>query len=71
MPIERRTRAPAPSACSTARNAWRIARGTDMFADFDGAKTEGDVKGRLRVELAVEGLLLLYGTVRNAVSGVC
>lgn len=31
MPIERRTRAPAPSACSTARKALRIARGTDIF----------------------------------------
>jgi len=59
VPIERRTRAPAPSACSTARNAWRIARGMDMFADFDGAKKEGDVNGSSRIESAVERLLLL------------
>lgn len=32
--MERRTRAPAPSDCSTARKALRIARGTVIFACF-------------------------------------
>lgn len=31
VPIDRRTLAPAPSACSTARKTFRIARGTDML----------------------------------------
>lgn len=30
MPMERRTRAPAPSACSTARKTLRRVRGTDI-----------------------------------------
>lgn len=34
VPIERRTRAPAPSDCSMARKALRIARVTVMFAGF-------------------------------------
>ncbi len=34
VPIERRTRAPAPSACSRAKKALRIVRGTVMFADL-------------------------------------
>lgn len=32
VPMERRTRAPAPSDCSTARKALRIALGTVIFA---------------------------------------
>ena len=32
MPMERRTRAPAPSACSTARKTLRRVRGTDIFS---------------------------------------
>lgn len=59
VPIERRTRAPAPSACSIARKAWRMARGMDIFADFDGAKKDGGVNGRLKMESVVEELLLL------------
>lgn len=31
VPIERRTRAPAPSACSMARKTWRMARAVDIF----------------------------------------
>ena len=46
MPFERRTRAPAPSDCSMARKSWRIARGTDIFADFLAAKKVGGVKRR-------------------------
>jgi len=34
VPIERLTLAPAPSDCSIARNALRMALGTDMFAGF-------------------------------------
>lgn len=45
--MERRTRAPAPSDCSIARKAWRMARGTDMFAGLEGAKMEGGVEDRL------------------------
>ena len=33
MPMLRRTRAPAPSLCSTARKALRIGRGDVMFGD--------------------------------------
>ena len=46
--MERRTRAPAPSDCSMARKAWRMARGTDMLAGWEGAKKEGGVKDRPR-----------------------
>ena len=43
----RRTRAPAPSDCSMARKACRIARGTDMLEGVLEVKKEGGVKGRL------------------------
>lgn len=33
--MERRTRAPAPSDCSMAKKALRIARGTDILAGFE------------------------------------
>ena len=46
MPIERRTRAPAPSDCSVARKARAMARGTVMFAGLVGAKEVGGMKGR-------------------------
>ena len=50
MPIERRTRAPAPSDCSIARKAWRIARGMDMFVGLLGAKNVGGTSGRPKKE---------------------
>lgn len=34
VPIDLRTRAPAPSDCSMAKKAFRIARGIVIFADF-------------------------------------
>lgn len=45
MPIERRTRAPAPSDCSMARKACLICRGTVMLAGFAGAKKVGGTRG--------------------------
>lgn len=54
VPIERRTRAPAPSDCSIARKAWRIVRDIDMLPVVAGAKKEGAVKGRLKVDPIVE-----------------
>ena len=41
VPIERRTRAPAPSACSMARKALRITRGTDIFEVIVGSGMRG------------------------------
>ena len=45
VPIERRTRAPAPSDCSMARKAWRIARGTVMFVGLLEEKKLGGTRG--------------------------
>lgn len=36
--MDRRTRAPAPSDCSVAKKALRIARGTVIFTDFGALK---------------------------------
>ena len=51
MPIERRTRAPAPSDCSIARKAWRMVLGTLMFAGLEGAKNVGGMRGRPKKEV--------------------
>ena len=51
MPIERRTRAPAPSDCSTARKAWRMALGTLMLAGLEDAKNVGGMRGRSKKEV--------------------
>ena len=50
VPIERRTRAPAPSDCSIARKAWRMARGTLMFVGLLGAKKVGGMSGSPKYE---------------------
>ena len=55
VPIERRTRAPAPSDCSMARNACLIPLGTVIFAGLFGAKKVGD----MRVRPKKEGILVL------------
>jgi len=39
VPMDLRTRAPAPSACSTARKTLRMARGADMFAAWRWVST--------------------------------
>ena len=74
MPIERRTRAPAPSDCSMARKAWRIARGTDMFAGLEGAKKEGGVNERPRKaevdEFEEDDVVWLLLIVNRSVNGV-
>ena len=47
VPIERRTRAPAPSDCSIAKKALRIARGIVMFAGFDAPYiARGGMRGK-------------------------
>lgn len=54
VPIERRTRAPAPSDCSIARKAWRIARGRLMFVGLSGAKNVGGTRGSPKKEVELE-----------------
>ena len=58
MPIDRRTRAPAPSDCSIAKKAWRIARGIDMFVGLLGAKSVGGMRGRPKKEEELEDALI-------------
>ena len=58
MPIERRTRAPAPSDCSIAKKAWRIVRGIDMFVGLLGAKNVGGMRGRPKKEVELEDDLI-------------
>ena len=50
VPIERRTRAPAPSDCSIAKKAWRIARGTVIFVGLFRAKNVGGTSGSPKKE---------------------
>ena len=57
VPIDRRTRAPAPSDCSIAKKAWRIARGIDMFVGLLGAKKVGGMRGRPKKEVELEDAL--------------
>ena len=57
MPIERRTRAPAPSDCSIAKKAWRIARGTVMFVGLLGAKKVGGTRGSPKKDVELEDSL--------------
>lgn len=47
VPIERRTRAPAPSACSRARNAFWIPLGVVMLIAFDVLKLKYAIDGNL------------------------
>ena len=58
VPIERRTRAPAPSDCSMAKKAWRIARGIDMFVGLLGVKKVGGMRGRPKKEVEFEDALI-------------
>lgn len=46
MPMERRTNAPAPSGCWTARKACRIRRGTVMLVDLILDESCGGITGR-------------------------
>ncbi len=58
VPIERRTRAPAPSDCSMARKAWRIARGTVMFVGLLEAKKVGGTRGSPKKDVELEDTLV-------------
>ncbi len=51
VPMERRTRAPAPSDCSMARKACLMARGTVMLAGLSEAKKVAGIRGRPKNEV--------------------
>ena len=44
VPMERRTLAPTPSDCSTARKTWRMARAVDMLAGLVGSREKWRVR---------------------------
>lgn len=80
VPIDLLTLAPAPSDCSMARNAFRIALGTVMFADFGipyidlGGKRGSPLKAVVLVFLISSVIvsssvrrLSLNATARNAI----